>query len=280
MVLSLNLSIESTIKLNNGIEMPIIGLGTWALGGDLAQDAVIWAVEAGYRLIDTASLYGNEGKIGDALQDLDSLRKKLFITTKVWNTDHGYESTLNAFEKSLKRLKLEYIDLYLIHWPTGGKLLDTWRALEKIYEEGKARAIGVSNFTIHDLKDFLNKIEVYPAVNQVEFSPFLYQRDLLEYCHSRNIRIEAYSPLTRKSKLNDKRLSLITRKYAKTPAQVLIRWGLQHEVIEIPKSGNKQHLHENANVFDFDISAEDMQFLDNLNENHRIVEDPHFYRLD
>ena len=271
----MSLKINSIIKLNNGIDMPIFGLGTWPLKGKEAYQAVIWALDIGYRLIDTASFYGNEKEIGDALNDTEVAREDIFITTKVWNSEQGYNSTLEAFEKSLKRLNLEYIDLYLIHWPVSGLRNETWKALEKIYDNEKVRAIGVSNYTVKHLKELLELSTSIPTVNQVEFSPFLYQKRLMEYCQSKNIAVEAYSPLTRGRRFNNSILKDIMRKYNKTPAQVLIRWGLQHNIIEIPKSGNKDHLIENSKVFDFNLDEEDMNKLDILNEDYRIIDDPH-----
>jgi len=278
MVLNLDLKISSNVKLQNGIEMPIFGLGTWTLKGQECVQAVHWAIEMGYRLIDTAALYGNEREIGKAIQDSKIPREELFITSKVWNSDQGYENTLKAFEKSLNRLNLSYLDLYLIHWPVSGLRNDTWRALEKIYENNRVKAIGVSNFTIRHIDELLSKTSVIPMVNQIEFSPFLYQKELLEYCNSKNILLEAYSPLTRGRKFNNSTLRSISLKYNKSVPQVLIRWGLQHKIIEIPKSSNRQHIKENADVFDFELNTNDMNQLDGLNEDFRIVDDPHTYK--
>jgi len=274
----MDLDINSTIKLNNEIEMPIFGLGTWPLKGKGAYKAVLWALDIGYLLIDTASLYGNESEIGEALKDSKCTREDIFITTKVWNSDQGYNNTLKAFKKSLRRLQLEYVDLYLIHWPVSGLRNETWRALEKIYEEGGVRAIGVSNFTIRHLEELLESTSSIPMVNQIEFSPFLFQKELMEYCQAKKIVVEAYTPLTRGRKFNNSVVTNISQKWDKTPAQVLIRWGVQHNVIEIPKSGSKQHLIDNANIFDFKLNEEDMTQLDNLNEDYRIVDDPHLIK--
>lgn len=273
----LALQINSTVKLHNGIQMPFFGLGTWMLKGQAGYKAVSWAIEEGYRLIDTAALYGNEREIGKAVLNSQIPREKLFITSKVWNSDQGYEKTLNAFEKSLKRLNMNYLDLYLIHWPVSGLRIETWKALEKIYQEGRVRAIGISNFTIRHLEELLNNATITPMVNQVEFSPFLYQRELLEFCQSKDIRMEAYAPLTRGTQFKNPILKDISLKHNKTVAQILIRWGLQHEIIEIPKSGDRQHLKENANVFDFELDSFEMKKLDALNENLRLVDDPHYY---
>jgi diketogulonate reductase-like aldo/keto reductase len=269
------LKLSSRIRLNNGIDIPILGLGTWPLKGKEAYQAVLWALDIGYRLIATASYYGNEKEIGDALHETEVAREDIFITTKVWNSEQGYNSTLEAFERSLKQLNLKYIDLYLIHWPISGLRNETWKALEEIYDSEQVRAIGVSNYTVKHLKELLELSTLIPAVNQVEFSPFLYQKDLIEFCQSKEIAVEAYSPLTRGRRFNNSILQEIIRKYNKTPAQVLIRWGLQHSIIEIPKSGNKDHLIENSQVFDFNLDEYDMNKLDTLNEDYRIIDDPH-----
>lgn len=271
----MNLDIKTKMLLNNGIEIPIFGLGTWPLRGDEAYQAVLWALEIGYSLIDTASFYRNEKEIGNALKDTPIAREEIFVTTKVWNSEQGYENTRKAFENSLKRLQLDYIDLYLIHWPIRGLRNETWKALEKIYDEGNARAIGVSNFTIRHLEELLESSNSVPVVNQIEFTPFLFQKELMDYCQFKNIAVEAYTPLTRGRRFNNEVLRSITKKYNKTAAQIMLRWGLQHDIIEIPKSGSKEHLIENANVFDFELSDLDMNQLDDLNENYRLVDDPH-----
>jgi len=271
----MNLEINSKYELNNGVKMPILGFGTWDLRGDIAFNAAIWALESGYRLIDTASLYGNEVEIGEAIKASQVTREELFITTKVWETEMGYQNTLNAFEKSLNRLNINYLDLYLIHWPRA-KRLETWQAMEELYEEKKVRAIGVSNFKIEHLKQLLNNSDIVPVINQIEFSPFLYQKELLNYCQVHDIKIEAYAPLTRTKKLDNPILNKLAKKYNKSPAQVLIRWGIQHGLIEIPKSSSRKHIKENSQIFDFNINTSDMEELDNLNEDFRVVEDPIF----
>jgi len=269
-----NLNINSSVRLNNEVYMPILGLGTWTLRGKSAYRAVLSALDFGYKLIDSASFYGNEKQIGEAIKKSKILRDDMFITTKVWNSDQGYDSTLAAFDRSLKLLKLDYIDLYLIHWPITGLRSETWKALEKIYDNGRVRAIGVSNFTIRHLDELKETLELMPTVNQVEFSPFLYQKELMEYCKSNKIVLEAYSPLTKTKKFNHPTLITIGQKYSKSPAQILIRWGLQHEIVSIPKSGDIKHLIDNMNVFDFSLDESDMHQLDNLNENYRLIDDP------
>jgi diketogulonate reductase-like aldo/keto reductase len=267
--------IDTKVKLNNGVEMPIFGLGTYqADPGTSTRQAVLHALETGYRLIDTAALYGNEDDVGEAVKESGIPREEIFVTTKLWNDDHGYDRTLAAFEESLGLLGLSYVDLYLIHWPVEDLRGDSWRALEKLLEEGKCRAIGVSNYMIWHLEELLNESSTVPTVNQVEFSPYLYQKDLLEFCHSRDIRLEGYSPLTKGHKLKDSRLATMASKYSKTPAQILIRWSLQREAITIPKSSKKERILENANVFDFSISPEDMRVLDSYDESLRTSWDP------
>lgn len=274
----MELTLNSTFELNNGIKIPILGLGTAGLMLKKAYQSVMWALEMGYRLIDTAAMYGNEKKIGKALSEALSEygipREEIFITTKVWNDDQGYNNTLSAFEKSLNNLGLSYVDLYLVHWPVTGLRNETWKALEKLLEEGKTRAIGVSNYTIRHLTELMENSSTIPTVNQVEFTPFLYQKDLLDFCQNNNIVVEAWSPLTRGLKFDNPVLKSIGQQYGKAPAQVLIRWGLQHGIIEIPRSRNKEHIKDNADVFDFKLNNEDMELLNNLNENFRFTEDP------
>ena len=255
--------------------MPIFGLGTWNLNGKTAYNAIIGALDLGYRLIDTAMIYGNEREIGKALIDSNLPREEIFITSKVWNTDQGYEATLKAFNQSLKRLMLKYLDLYLIHWPATPLRNESWKALEKIYDEGLVKSIGVSNFTIRHIKELLTTASIKPVVNQFELSPFLYQKTLVDYCQESDIVVEAYSPLTRGRRLNSEILNKLSSKYNKSAAQILLRWALQHNVIVIPKSSSKNHLIENKEIFDFSIQESDMNILDNLNENYRIGDDPH-----
>jgi len=269
------MKIDSKIKLNNGLEIPALGYGTYKVErGREAFEGTLWALEAGYRHIDTASMYGNESDIGDAVRQSGIPREEIFITTKVWNSDQGFDRTLKAFDASLSRLKSGYIDLYLIHWPVEILRNETYRALESIYAEGRVRAIGVSNFTITHLEELTSKFDTIPAVNQVEFSPYLYQKDLLNYCNSKGILVEAYSPLIRGRKMNDPRLRKIGDNYGKDPAQILIKWGLQHKLVSLPKSSRNDRILSNADVFDFEISPDDMELLDSLNENFRIAWDP------
>ena len=274
-VMQNKLNFSTKVRLNNGVEMPILGLGTWQLdNGKETEEAVLCALMTGYRLIDTAQIYGNEESVGKALHKSGILREEVFITTKLWNSDHGYKPAIAACEGSLKRLGLSYIDLYLIHWPVTGLRNETWKAMEILLEEGKCRAIGVSNYMIQHLDELLNGSSAIPAVNQVEFSPYLYQKDLLEFCCSSGIQLEAYSPLTRGLKLSDSKLVSMARKYYKNTAQILIRWALQRGIVAIPKSSKEENIRDNASVFDFTISPEDMRALDSFNENMRIGWDP------
>jgi methylglyoxal/glyoxal reductase len=270
------LTIESHIRLNNGVEIPRFGLGVYqSPPGRITQRIVRYALKSGYRHIDTAYIYANEADVGKALSESGVPRQEVFITTKLWNTNQvGYDSALQACEGSLQRLGLTYVDLYLIHWPVQGisNSTEIWRAMVHLLREGKARAIGVSNYTIDDLKEILHDSDVMPAVNQVEFHPFLYQKDLLSFCEKNGIQLEAYSPLTRGKRLKHPAILDIAKKYGnKTPAQVLIRWSLQHNLIVIPKSIHEERILENSQVFDFELRAEDMKLLDSLNQNLQTV---------
>jgi len=268
------LNLESTVELNNGVKIPLLGLGTYLATGDTCYRAVREAIKVGYRHIDTAMMYDNEEEIGKALRDDDVSREEIFVTTKLWNSDHGYEKTKAAFEGSLERLGLEYIDLYLIHWPVQGKRLDSWRAMEELYKEGRCRAIGVSNYMSWHLDELLKVTKVVPVVNQIEFHPWLYLRELQEYCREKNIWIQAYSPLTKGRMINDPSLKEIANKYNKSTAQILIRWCLQKDTIVLPKSSNIYHIMENVEVFDFEITKEDMKILDGFHRNMRVTWDP------
>lgn len=265
------LALNSTVKLNNGVRMPLLGIGTWRSPPGKAEQAVLWALEAGYRHIDTAAIYKNEESVGAAIKKSGIPRKELFVTTKLWNDDHG--DVEGALDASLKRLGLDYVDLYLMHWPVPERE-QSWKTLEKLYKAGKCRAIGVSNFTIRHLDSLLKAAKVVPAVNQVEFNPFLYQKELLEHCKSKGIQLEAYSPLAQGEKLKDKGVAAIAAKYGRSNAQVMIRWALQHGLVAIPKSVHRERIIENADVFGFEVSAADMKLLDSLNENLRLCWDP------
>ncbi len=251
--------------------MPWLGLGVWESkeGGEV-EDAVRSAIEHGYRHIDTAAIYGNEAGVGQAIGDSGVAREELFITTKLWNARQGYESTLQAFEESRKKLGVDYVDLYLIHWAIAGKYLETWRAFEKLYKDGYVRAIGVSNFQPHHLQDVMNHFEVKPVVNQVEFHPFLTQRELYTFCREQGIQLEAWSPLMRGGEmLGHPLLQQLATKYNKSVAQIVLRWDLDQEVVTIPKSVHANRIRENAQVFDFHLTTDEIAQITALNQNHR-----------
>ena len=271
----MTITLKSRTKLNNGIEIPYIGLGTYQLKGKIAHESVNVALEAGYRLIDTAESYYNEKEVGGAIKNSRIPRNEIFVTTKLANENHGYDNTLRAFEDSLKRLGLDYIDLYLIHWPSSRLRNETWKAFESILQNGTCRSIGVSNYTVRHLKELLSSSSTIPAVNQVEFNPYIYQKEILDLCRGKNIQLEGYTPLARTKKFNESILKNISEKYGKSKAQILIRWSLQHNVITIPKSSNEYRIKENINVFDFEISDDDMDKLNSLDENLRFSPDPH-----
>jgi diketogulonate reductase-like aldo/keto reductase len=267
-------NIHSKIKLNIGIKIPRIGFGTWKLKGKKAYQPIKWALKAGYRLIDTAALYGNEKYVGKAIRDSEIPREDIFLTSKVWDSDLGYKKTLDAFERSLDKLNLEYLDLYLIHWPRKLRK-ESWKALEELYQNGRVKAIGVANFAIKHLKELLNRFEITPAINQFELHPFLFseRKELIDFCKNNKIQIEAYSPLTHGKKLNHPTLQSIAEKYNKSTTQILLRWGLQHDFIVIPKSGNKNHIKENASLFDFELSKEDMNEINSIEGDFRLLYD-------
>ncbi len=263
------------VTLNNGVVMPMLGLGTYRSGpGKEAERAVAWALEAGYRLIDTSLAYWNERDVGKAIRKSGVPRRELFITTKLENDDHGYDSTLDACEISLENLGTDYLDLYLIHWPVPRLRLQTWRAMERLLEEGKCRAIGVSNYTERHLRELFEHADVIPAVNQVEFHPFLFQNELLQFCHKNKIRLEAYSPLVKATRFDHPLLVELAADYDKTPAQILLRWNIQHDVIAIPKSVHRDWIRENIDICGFSITQKDMHRLDALNENRHTDWDP------
>ena len=267
-------SISDSTTLHNGVKMPWLGLGVYQIpDGKVVEQAVYSAVSSGYRSIDTAAAYRNETGVGQGINSCGVARNELFVTTKVWNSDQGYNSTLSAFETSRKKLAVDYIDLYMIHWPVKGKYKETWKALEKLYTDGSVRAIGVCNFNIHHLDDLIREANIVPMVNQVEYHPLLAQKQLHAYCESKQIQIEAWSPLMQ-GRLDESILFEIAASYGKSPAQVVLRWDLQNEVVTIPKSANPLRIQENADIFDFTLSNADMARLDELNRNVRLGADP------
>ncbi len=276
--MSILTDIKGSFRLHNGVEMPYLGLGVYlAKEGGEVENAVGRALESGYRHIDTASAYQNETGVGAAVRNSGLDRREIFVTSKVWNSDQGYESTLRAFDRSLDRLGLEYLDLYLVHWPVKGKYRETWRALEQLYRDGRVRAIGVSNFLRHHLEDLLGSADIVPMVNQMEFHPWLVQQPLLDYCCEKEIQYEAWSPLMQGAIVRVPEISEIARNYGKTEAQVVLRWNLQKGVATIPKSSNPERIKANAALFDFELSPGDMARLDSLDKSHRFGPHPdHF----
>jgi len=267
--------ISGTFELYNGVRMPYLGLGVWqSEDGPEVEQAVAWALKAGYRHIDTASIYQNEGGVGRAIRSSGIDREEVFLVSKVWNSDQGYETTMQAFEKSLERLDTPYLDLYLVHWPVAGKFRETWRALEDLYRAERVRAIGVSNFLRHHLEDLKASATMLPMVNQMEFHPYLVQQDLVDYCREYGIQYEAWSPLMQGKIFQEERLSELAEKYGKTIAQIALRWDLQKGVVTIPKSSKKERIYSNAAIFDFEISAEDMARIDQLDRSQRFGPDP------
>ena len=271
--------LQDTTTLYNGVKMPWLGLGVFKVEeGPELENAVRAAIKHGYRSIDTAAIYQNEEGVGRGiragLKEAGIAREQLFVTSKVWNTDLGYESALAAYETSLKKLELDYLDLYLIHWPVEGKFKDAWRALETLYKEGRVKAIGVSNFHVHHLQELMKDAEIKPMVNQVEFHPRLTQTELRNYCREQGIQFEAWSPLMQGELLDNPVLKEIAERHQKSIAQVILRWDLQHGVVTIPKSTKEHRIVENATIFDFELSKEDMERIDGLNQNHRVGPDP------
>lgn len=265
------------ITLNNGLRMPQLGFGVWQVPDEEVTTAVTKALDVGYRAIDTAKVYENEAGVGRALAKSDIPSEELFITTKVWNSDQGYENTLKAFDASLERLGLDYVDLYLIHWPMPAydEYVETYKALEKLYHDGRVKAIGVCNFNIEHLQRLLNECEVVPAVNQVECHPYLQQIELKEFCEKHNIYLESWSPLNQGGAvLSDDVVKQIAEQHDKTPAQVIIRWHLQSSAIVIPKSVTPSRIEENFDVFDFKLSTEDMEKITKINRDERKGPEP------
>jgi len=269
------LNISSRITLQDGNSMPLFGLGVWAAqSGKETYDAVFSALKTGYRHIDTAEMYGNEKDVGNAVIDSGLNRDEVFVTTKLWDSGLGYDHALKAFEVSLQKMNLDYVDLYLIHWPEKGSQLKIWRALERIKKEGRSRSIGVSNFAPRHLKELLVEGSEHPAVNQIELSPFLQQEHIYSFCQKENIHLTGYCPLSRGNRFDDPNLSRIAKEMKKSAAQVMIRWALQRGHTVIPKSVSPERIEENANVFDFNLNNEQMKILDGLEEGLRFCPDP------
>lgn len=267
--------IQGTFTLHNGVAMPYLGLGTYQSDNDQEViDAIKSALKIGYRHIDTASAYKNEEGVGTGIRESGVDRKDIFVTSKVWNSDQGYDATLTAFDESLDRLGLDYLDLYLIHWPVPGKYKETWRALERLYAEKRIRAIGVSNFLRHHLEEVLKDGEVVPMVNQMEFHPHLVQQELIDFCVKNKIQYESWSPFMQGKLFELDICSSLEKKYRKSAAQLILRWNLQKGVVAIPKSVHAKRITSNADIFDFELSQEDVSFLDSLENGQRTGPDP------
>ncbi|MGH7551874.1 MAG: aldo/keto reductase [Longimicrobiales bacterium] len=269
--------IARAATLHNGVQIPVLALGVYQTPrGRSTRQAVAWALEAGYRHVDTAAAYGNEKDVGEAIRRSGLSREQVFVTTKLWNDDHGYDATLAALDASLDKLGFDYVDLYLVHWPVPKLRLATWRAMERIFSEGKARAIGVSNYMVRHLEELLAHCNTPPAVNQIELSPFNYRsrEDVIALCRDSDIVIEAYSPLTKAMRLKHPVLKRIAETYVKTPAQVLIRYALDKDTVVLPKSANRERIRENADVFDFRLTSEEVRQLDGLDEGLATGWDP------
>ncbi len=267
--------IKGTFTLHNGVKMPYFGLGVYlSEDGKEVINAIKYALETGYRHIDTASIYNNEEGVGTGIKESNVSRKDIFVVSKVWNSDQGYENTLKAFEKSLNRLELDYLDLYLVHWPVDGKYKDTWKAMEYLYKQKRVRAIGVSNFMQHHLEDLLDIAKIVPMVNQMEFHPYLVQQSLLDFCSDKKIQYEAWSPMMQGKIFGIDTFKELANKYDKTIAQIVLRWDLQKGVITIPKSSKRERILANADIFDFELTLEDMANLDSLDRRQRYGPDP------
>ena len=266
------MNLSSTVKLNNGVEMPVLGLGVFqSKEGDETYNAVRYAIDAGYKHIDTAMCYHNEKSVGKAIKDSGIKREDIFVTTKLWNDNQREGNQYQAFEDSLERLGMDYVDLYLIHWPVKGKYVESWKVLEQIYKDKKSRAVGVSNFHIHHLEDIFAASDLVPAVNQVECHPWLNQSELAEYTQSKGIIFEPWSPLGQSKCLEEEIIKAIAAKYNKTAAQVVLKWGLQRGFVNIPKSVRKERIIENSQIFDFTLADEDMAAIFTLDNGTRIL---------
>ena len=275
------MNLHSTKTLQNGIEMPIVGLGVYKMTDkEETLQAILTALNVGYRAIDTAALYYNEEEVGEAIRHSDVKREDIFVTTKVWNSDQGYDNTLRAFETSLKKLNMDYVDLYLTHWPVADKFIDTYRAIERLYDEKLIRVPGVSNHHAHHLEQLIANANVAPMVNQIEVHPYLNQATLRAFCSEHNIAVTAWSPLGRGNVLNDETIIEVAKQYNVSPAQVILRWHLQNDVIVIPKSVTPSRIKDNSEVFHFEFTEATMQEINALNRNERFGQNPDSFKFD
>jgi diketogulonate reductase-like aldo/keto reductase len=272
------MDIKSVKKLNNGTLMPVLGLGVFKSADDTYQ-AVRWALDAGYRHIDTAMIYHNEAEVGRAIRDSGIRREDVFLTTKLWNDDMRNHRVEEAFSKSLKLLGTDYVDLYLIHWPVKGEFIPAYKVMEEIYSRGEAKAIGVSNFLPHHLEELAEMTDIVPSVDQVEIHPYLVNQELFEYCKARGIAVESWSPLARGKVLEDPLIREIAARYGKTPAQTVNRWHIERGLIVIPKSVHKERIEENADIFDFELKAEEMEAINGLDRNMRTGSHPDYFKF-
>jgi len=267
--------LKGTVKLVNGVEMPYLGLGVFKTKeGSEVENSVKWALEAGYRHIDTAAIYENEQGVGNAVKASGIPRNEIFITTKSWNENQRNGTVMEGFEESLKLLQTDYVDLYLIHWPVKGKYTATWKVMEEIYRSGRAKAIGVSNFLQHHLENIFGIAEIKPMVNQVECHPHLVQQPLIDFCQAHDIRFEAWSPIMRGAVNDIPLFQELSEKYKKTPVQLVLRWDLQKGIVTIPKSVHQERIKSNAEIFDFELSEEDISRIDKLDKNERFGSHP------
>ncbi len=269
-------NIADRVKLNNGVTMPKLGFGLFKVPPGQTEESIAYAIEAGYRSLDTAAFYENEAETGRAVKKSGIPRSEFFITTKLWNGDHGYDKAMRAFDKSIQLLDMDYVDLYLIHWPgqNDKRRHETWRALEKIYADGRAKAIGVSNFNIPHLDKLIDVSDTMPAVNQVELHPWYSHRPLREYCAEKDIVVEAWGPILRGRLDQEPGILPVAEKHGRTPAQVVLRWHWQNGVVAIPKSVHRERIFENADIFNFALDEEDMAAIDALNRDVRTASDP------
>ena len=268
------MQLQSQFRLNDHTALPVLGFGTNVLKGESGIEALKTALKAGYRLIDTAQSYGNEEEIGKAIKESKIPRKEVYITTKIADENQGYQKALDSFQQSLEKLQTDYVDLLLVHWPNINhfdRSIETYQALIDLRQQGKVKTIGVSNYTPELIQDTIDATHVVPAVNQVEFHPFLFQKALLDYCNERVIRIESYCPIARAEKTDTPALQHLAGKYGKSPVQIILRWHLEHSLIPIPRSKDPDHIKANAEIFDFSLTGEEVASLDSLDENYRIV---------